>query len=93
MSECVPSKVAVSAKDLSAVGAFVWLEVGVGEEVGLQVGALVEGPRADGTLVRGLVHVQDLVHCQRPRLTKSLPTFRTFERLLLTVNVPEEENN
>lgn len=89
----MPSKVAISAKDLSAMGAFVWLEVGMGEEVGLQVGTLIEGPRADRTLMRGLVHVKDLMHCQRPRLTKSLTTFSTFEWLLLTVNVPDEGQN
>jgi hypothetical protein len=57
--------------------------VGVREQVRLEVGALVETATAHRTLVWGLLHVQDLVHGQRPRLAEPLATLTALERLLL----------
>lgn len=64
------------------------LNVRVGQEMGFQVGPLVEAPIADGTLVRGLLHVQDLVDGQGARLTESFATFQALEGLLFRVDVP-----
>lgn len=54
-------QIAVPSEDLSAGCAMIWFDVRVGEQVRLQVGPLIEAPIADGTLVRRLFHVQDLV--------------------------------
>lgn len=54
----------------------------------LEVAALIEAARADRTLVRGLLHVQDLVNGQGAALAKTLAAFVAFEGLLLTVDVP-----
>ena len=81
-------KVATAAEEFGTAGTFVGLVVGVGEQVGLEVGALVETAAAHRTLVRGLLHVQDLVHGQSPRLTEPLATLSALERLLLRVDVP-----
>lgn len=46
--------------------------------------------------MRGLLHVQNLVNCQGPRLTESFPTLRALERLLFAVDVPgnnDKDNN
>ena len=82
------SQVAVPAKQFGAASTLIGLVVGVGEQVRLEVGALVEAPAAHRTLVRRLLHVQDLVHCQRTRLAEPLPTLSTLEWLLLRVDVP-----
>lgn len=66
----------------------IWLDVRVREEMSLQVAPLIETPGADGTLVRRLLHVQDLVDRQGPALTKSLAALGALERLLLAVDVP-----
>jgi len=87
----VTPKVATAAEEFGTAGTFVGLVVGVGEQVGLEVGALVETAAAHRTLVRGLLHVQDLVHGQSPRLTEPLATLSAFERLLLRVDVPATE--
>lgn len=64
--EHVPAEVAVAAELLATIGAVVRLDVGVGEEVGLEVRPLVEGPAAGGTLVRRVVHVEDAVDGEGP---------------------------
>jgi hypothetical protein len=55
----------------------------VREQVRLQVGALVEAAAAHRTLVWGLLHVEDLVHGQCPRLAEAFPTLAALERFLL----------
>lgn len=57
--------------------------VGVRQQMGLQVGSLVEAATADGTFVWRLFHVKDLVDGQRPRLAKTFATLQTFEWFLL----------
>ena len=57
------------------------------EEVGLEVGPLVEAPLANGTFVGGLLHVQDLVHGQGSGLTEPLAALCTLEGLFLGVDV------
>ena len=65
-------QITVPPEDLPALVTLVGLVVRVGQQVGLQVGPLVEAPLTDGTLVGGLLHVENLVDRQGPRLTKSL---------------------
>ena len=81
--EHVPAEVAVAAELLAAIGAVVRLDVGVGEEVGLQIGPLVEGPAAGGTLVWRVVHVEDAVDGEGARLAEALAAFSALEGLLL----------
>jgi hypothetical protein len=59
----------------------------VGQQVRLQIRPLVEAPAADGALVRGLLHVEDLVHRQGPRLAEALAALRALEWFLLGVDV------
>ena len=84
-------QVAAAAEEFGAAGTLVGLVVGVGEQVGLEVGALVETAAAHRTLVWGLLHVQDLVHGQSPGLAEPLATLSALERLLLRVDVPATE--
>ena len=58
------------------------------QQVGLQVGPLVEAPVTDGTLVRGLFHVKDLVDGERPRLAEPFAALGALERLFFRVDVP-----
>lgn len=88
MSQRVPPQVAVPTEDLAAGGTVVGLDVRVRQEMCLQVAPLIEAPGADGTLVRRLLHVEDLVHRQGPALAESFSAFRAFERLFLAVDVP-----
>lgn len=67
------------------------LDVGVREQMGLQVRALVEAPVADRALVGRLLEVEDLVDGERARLAESLPALGALERLLLRVDVPAAE--
>ena len=60
----------------------------MGEQVGLQVGPLVEASLADGTSVRTFLHVEDLVDGQGPRLAEAFPAVVALEGLLLGVDVP-----
>jgi hypothetical protein len=84
----VATEVAIAPKHLATGTTLVGLVVGVGEQVGLEVGALVETAAAHRTLVGGLLHVQDLVHGQSPRLAEPLATLSALERLLLRMDVP-----
>ena len=88
MREAVTPQVTIASEHFAAGGAVVRFNVGVGEQVGLEVGALVEAAAAHRTLVWGLLHVQDLVNGQCPRLAEPLAAFTTLERLLLRVDVP-----
>lgn len=69
----------------------IWFNVGVGEQMGLQIGSLVEAPVADRTFVRGLFHVQDLMNGQSARLAEPFTTLQALEWLFLRVDVPDEE--
>ena len=91
MRHLVTPQVAAAAEEFGAAGTLVGLVVGVGEQVGLEVGALVETAAAHRTLVWGLLHVQDLVHGQSPGLAEPLATLSALERLLLRVDVPATE--
>jgi hypothetical protein len=83
VSEGVSAQVAVASEDLSATGALVGFVVRVREQVRLEIRALVEGARAHRTLVRTLLHVQDLVHGQGARLAEPFAAFCALEWLLL----------
>ena len=83
MRQGVASEVAIAPEHLTAGATLVGLVVGVREQVCLEVGALVETAAAHRTLVWGLLHVQNLVHGQRPRLAEPLATLTALERLLL----------
>ena len=89
MSQLVPPQVTVAPEHLMALIALVGLVVRMGQQVGLQVAPLVEAALAHGTLVRALLHVQDLVDGQGPRLAEALATVGTFERFLFRMNIPE----
>ena len=84
----VASEVTIPPEHLATGTTLVGLVVGVSEQVGLEVGALVEAAAAHRTLVWGLLHVQDLVNGQCPRLAEPLAALTTLERLLLRVDVP-----
>ncbi len=61
MGQAVSPQVAVPPEDLAAAVTVVGLDVGVGEQVGLEVAALVEGTAAGGALVGRLLKVEGLV--------------------------------
>ena len=63
------------------------LDVSVRQQMGFQVGPLVEASLTNWTTVRGLLHVEDLVNCQCSRLAETLSTLITFEGLFFGVNV------
>ena len=52
MGHNVPAQVAIAAEDLLTRRALVGFEVGVREEVSLEIGSLIEAARTDGALVR-----------------------------------------
>jgi len=87
VGQLVPSEITISPEYFPALIALVWLVISVSQQVGLQVGSLIETSLADGALVRRLLHVENLVNCQSPRLTKTFPAVRTLERLFFRVNV------
>ena len=63
------------------------LDVGMSQKMRLQVGTLVKVLLTDRASVRGIVHMEDLMHGQGARLTKSFATFSAFEWLFFGVNV------
>ena len=87
MGQFVPPEITVASEDLGALVALVGLMVSVGEEVGLEVGALVEAALAHRALVWRLLHVEDLVNGQGPRLAEPLPALHALERFFLRMNV------
>lgn len=87
----MPPQVAVASKNLAAGRTVVGLDVGVGEQVGLEIAALIEAARTDWALVGRLFHVKDFVDSQSSRLTKSFATFAAFEGLFLAVDVPGKQ--
>ena len=54
-------EIAISPENFPALITLVWLVISVSQEVGLQVGSLIETSLADRALVRGLLHVEYLV--------------------------------
>ena len=62
-------------------------DVCVSLQVGLQVGPLVETPLTDGTPVRGLLVVENLVDGKRAGLTEAFTTVRALERFLFGMDV------
>ena len=75
-------EIAVPAEHLFALVALVRLVVRVREQVGLEVGALVKAAATYRTLVWALLHVEDLVNSQCPRLAKTFAALLAFERFL-----------
>ena len=63
------------------------LDVGMGQQMGLEVGPLIEASLTNGTSVGRLLHVKDSVDGQCPRLAKALAAFIALERLLFRVDV------
>ena len=63
------------------------LDVGVGLQVGLQVGPLVKTPLTYRAPVWSLLIVKYLVNCQGPRLTESFPAVRAFKWFLFGMYV------
>jgi len=88
MGQGMTSQVAIPAEDLAARGTLIGFVIRVGEQMGFQVGALIERTTADGALVWRFLHVQDLVDSQGPRLAEALAAFRAFEGFLLGVDIP-----
>ncbi len=88
MGQLVSPEITVSAEDLLTLVAFIRLVVGVGQQVGLEVGPLIKASSTDGTLVGRLFHVEDFVDRQCSGLAKPFATFSTLEGLLLGMDVP-----
>ena len=81
-------QITISPEDSAAGGAFVRLQVSMGEKMSLEVTPLVEAPATRWTLVRGLLHVQNFMDSKSAALTETLATLNAFERLLFAVDVP-----
>lgn len=90
--EAVPAEIAIPAEHFAARWTIIRFDVRVRQQVGFEVGPLVEAPAAHGTLVRRFLQMKDLVHGERARLTESFATLETFERFLLGVYVPANHN-
>lgn len=86
--EAVPAQVAVPAEHFAARGAVVGLDVGMGQQVGLQVGPLVEAPAAHRTLVRRFLQMEDLVDGQSTGLAEPFAALQALERFLLGMDIP-----
>ena len=89
--ERVSSQIAVASKHFTTRRALVRFEVGVREEVSLEIGSLIEAARTDGAFVRRLFQMQNPVDGQRSRLAKAFAAIATFKRLLLRVDVTNEK--
>ena len=63
------------------------LDISVGLQVDLQVGALVETALTYWTSMWGLLVVKYFVNCQGPGLTESFPAVRAFKWFLFGMNV------
>lgn len=88
--EAMPAQVAVPAEHFAARGTVVGLDVGVSQQVGLQVGPLVEASAAHRALVRRFLQMQDLVDGQSAGLAESLAALQALERFLLGMYIPVE---
>ena len=80
-------QVTIPPEDFSTRRTLVRFEVGVRQQVSLEVGALVEAARTDRTLVRRFLQVKDPVDGQSARLAESFAAISALERLLLRVDV------
>ena len=87
MGQLMSTEITISTEHFPTLVAFIRLVVCMSEEVSLEVRSLVETSSANGTLVRGLLHVKDLVHCQCAGLTEALAALQTLERFLFGVDV------
>ena len=83
MDEHVSAEVAVAAELLAALHTVEGLDVGVGEEVRLEIGSLVEASAAEVALVRRVLLVEDAVDGEGPRLAEALAAFAALEWFLL----------
>lgn len=81
MRQRVPPQITIPAEDFAAGGAMIRLNIRVREKVSLQVAPLIKTPRTDGTFVRRLFHMQNLVDGQCPALAKSFTALGAFKRL------------
>lgn len=88
VGEAVPPQVAVPPEDLAAVWTVERFDVGVRQEVGLEVAPLVEGSAACGALVGRLLHVEGLVDGQGSRLAEAFTALSAFKGFLLGMDVP-----
>lgn len=88
VGEAVPPQVAVPPEHLAAVGTVERFDVGVRQEVGLEVAPLVEGSAAGGALVGRLLHVEGLVDGQGSRLAEAFTALSALEGFLLGMDVP-----
>ena len=93
MGQDVTAQVAIPPEDFLARRALVRFEVGVRQQVSLEVGALVEAARTDRTLVRRFLQVKDPVDGQSARLAESFAAISALERLLLRVDVTAQTKN
>lgn len=88
VGKAVPPQVAVPPEDLAAVWTVERFDVGVRQEVGLEVAPLVEGSAACGALVGRLLHVEGLVDGQGSRLAEAFTALSAFKGFLLGMDVP-----
>lgn len=84
----MPPQITVPPEDFPTGRTVIRLDVGVRQEVSLQVRPLVEGSTAHGTLVRRFLHVEDLVDRQGPGLAEALAALRALEGFFFAVDVP-----
>lgn len=82
------SQVAIASENLATVLAIVGFDVGVRQEVRLEIAALVEGAAARGAFVRGLLQVEGLVNGQGAGLAETFAAVWAFEGLLFGMDVP-----
>ena len=89
VSQSVAPQIAITAEHLAARRTLVRFQIGVRQQMSLQIGTLVETARANGTLVRRFFQVQNPVHGQRSRLAKAFAAITAFEWLLFRMNITE----
>lgn len=87
VDERVTAEITIATELLATLATIEWLDVGVREQMGLQIGPLIEASTAEMALVRAVLLVQYLVHGQRSRLAESFTAVGALEGLLLGVNV------
>ena len=75
------------SKSLRYLEQLLGFDVGVSQEMGLQVGFLIETSLTDRTAMRRLLVMEDFVNGQGSVLTETLSTVITFEWFLFAVDV------
>lgn len=83
----MPTQIAVSSEHFATSQAMIGFDVGVRQQMGLEVRTLIETALANGALVRRLLHVENLVNGQGARLAEAFAAFQAFERFLFRMNV------